>query len=115
MNDEKLINKAYNHVQFDDIDEFKKLVPRQVDPNASSFSAQNHLHTFLQCAAAFGAERCTEYLLNLEDEYNNQNESNENSNQNDNNSELPPEQLEENNENDNNKPQNLNLHVDSNY
>lgn len=94
MNDENLINKAYNHVQFDDIDEFKKLVPSQVDPNASSFSSQNHLHTFLQCAAAFGAERCTEYLLGLDDEESNPNNS-------------------ENAESDDNKPINQKFHVDA--
>lgn len=98
MNDENLVNRAYSHVQFDDIDEFKKLVPSQVDPNSSTFSSQNHLHTFLQCAAAFGAEKCTEYLLGLNDD-------DEELNQDQNNS--------DNAENNNEQSTNKKFHVDA--
>lgn len=110
MNDENLINKAYIHVQFDDIDEFKKLVPSQVDPNASNFSSQNHLHTFLQCAAAYGAEKCTQYLLNLENEEYYQEEFNNLNNEQ--NLEDPKDTTENVTENGN-KLTSIKLHVDA--
>ncbi|OHT13936.1 hypothetical protein TRFO_15838 [Tritrichomonas foetus] len=57
------VKKAYDRVQFDDIEELAKLVPSEVHPDASSFSPTSHLHSLLQVAAAHGAEKCAEYLL----------------------------------------------------
>lgn len=57
------IERAWNAVQFDQIDELKQLVPAIVSPNASTHNPNNHVHTLLMCAAAHGAEKCAEYLL----------------------------------------------------
>lgn len=65
MDNKALIKKAYLHVQFDNLEEFQKFVPSQLDPNFSSFSRTDHLHSFLQCASAHGSEQCTKYLLSL--------------------------------------------------
>ncbi|KAH0785265.1 ankyrin repeat domain-containing protein [Histomonas meleagridis] len=49
--------------QFDDIEGLKELVPSQVNPNASTHSEENHVHSLLMCAAAHGSIECTKFLI----------------------------------------------------
>lgn len=57
------LQKAWNFTQFDNVQELRKLVPSEVDPNESTKSETNHVHTLLMCAAAHGAVECCQYLL----------------------------------------------------
>lgn len=59
----ELIQKAWTLAQFDNVEELSKLVPSQVNPNASTKSEKNHIHTLLMIAAASGAEEATKFLL----------------------------------------------------
>jgi ankyrin repeat protein len=57
------VREAWSFAQYDDVDSLQKLVPSQVDPNSSTYSRENHIHTLLMSAAVHGSVRCAEYLL----------------------------------------------------
>ena len=59
---EKLL-QAWAFAQFNDIDSLATLVPSEVDPNESTASEENHMHTLLMCAASHGAFECANYLI----------------------------------------------------
>lgn len=55
--------RAWAFAQLNDLDNLQNLVPSEVDPNESTGSEENHMHTLLMCAAAHGALDCTKYLI----------------------------------------------------
>lgn len=59
---EKLL-QAWALAQFNDLDSLATLVPSEVDPNESTASEENHMHTLLMCAASHGALDCANYLI----------------------------------------------------
>lgn len=59
---EKLL-QAWAMAQFNDLDSLATLVPSEVDPDESTASEENHMHTLLMCAASHGALECANYLL----------------------------------------------------
>ena len=58
------IQQAWKAVQFDRLAELQELVPSVVSVDASTGDQNNHVHTLLMCAAAYGAVSCAEYLIN---------------------------------------------------
>jgi hypothetical protein len=54
---------AWTFAQHDDLEGLSSLVPSDVDPNSSTYSLENHVHTLLMAAAAHGAQSCAAYLI----------------------------------------------------
>lgn len=59
---EKLLS-AWAMAQFNDLDGLATLVPSEVNPDESTASEENHMHTLLMCAASHGALECAKYLI----------------------------------------------------
>ena len=54
---------AWKYAERDNLEGLKALVPSQVEPNSSSHSIEDHLHTLLMCAAAHGSVKCARFLI----------------------------------------------------
>jgi ankyrin repeat protein len=57
------IFSAWTFAQHDDLHGLESLVPSEVDPNSSTHSLENHVHTLLMAASAHGALSCASYLV----------------------------------------------------
>jgi len=60
---ESVFETAWTAAQFNNLELLSSIVPSQIDPNFSSHSDTNHIHTLLMSASAHGSKECVVYLL----------------------------------------------------